>query len=434
MPDNETILYRGASFELGHGPGYYGIWPAGTPRPPSIEWWPDTPEGWQGAWARYNALETPGTIVMTGQGQGPVEHPGLTGPELTDSRLTDSRLTGPGLTGPGLTNSRLTGSGRPDRRALAAVVLLVAGVVCGLAGLFPAYLSGASLAQQPAELIPHVLYLAVWAASAALILSGGARRTAGALLGAGTSIVTFGLFFADAGQVMGGGAHLGVGLVLSLIGWLACTAGSVTGLLFRPVAQNLRAWRDRRTWRDRRAWRDRRTVLGLALAVAAALGTAITFAPSWDSYIFRTPSGVVHSLTAGNAFANPGPVIAGNVAVMVALVLVAAAAALWRPARLGAVLLAGAVIPMAAQAISALVQAGEAVSPSQFGISSAQAAASGLTISSGLTAVFWVYCVFVVALAVVSGWLFLSSRRAAVASPPPPPPAARTAAEVSTYG
>ena len=91
---------------------------------------------------------------------------------------------------------------------------------------------------------------------------------------------------------------------------------------------------------------------------------------------------MVHSLTAGNAFANPGPVIAGNVAVMVALVLVAVAAALWRPARLGAVLLAGAVIPMAAQAISALVQAGEPVSPSQFGISSAQASASGLTISS----------------------------------------------------
>jgi hypothetical protein len=300
------------------------------------------------------------------------------------------------------------------------VALLAAGVVCGLAGLFPAYLSGASLAQQPAELIPHVLYLAAWAASAALILSGGTRRTAGALLGAGTSIVTFGLFFADAGQVIAGGAHvLGAGLVLSLIGWLACTAGSVTALAYRPARPD---------------WRDRRTVLGLALALAAALGTAITFAPSWDSYIFRTPAGVVHSLTAGNAFANPGAVIAGNVAVMVALVVVAAVAALWRPARLGAVLLAGAVIPMAAQAISALVQAGEAVSPTQFGISSAQASASGLTISSGLTAVFWVYCVFVVALAVACGGLFLSSRRAAAASPPPPPPAARTAAEVSTYG
>jgi hypothetical protein len=392
VPDNETILYRGASFELGHGPGYYGIWPAGTPRPPSIEWWPDTPEGWQGAWARYNALETPGTIVMTGQ------RPAV-GPPTGDVPA---------------------GGGRPGRRGLIAAALLAAGVVAGLAGLFPAYLSGASLAQQPAELIPHVLYLAAWAASAALILSGGTRRTAGALLGAGTSIVTFGLFFADAGQVIAGGAHvLGAGLVLSFIGWLACTAGSVTALAYQPARPD---------------WRDRRTVLGLALAVAAALGTAITFAPSWDSYIFRTPSGVVHSLTAGNAFANPGPVIAGNVAVMVALVLVAAAAALWRPARLGAVLLAGAVIPMAAQAISALVQAGEAVSPSQFGISSAQASASGLTISSGLTAVFWIYCVFVVALAVASGWLFLSSRRAAVASPPPPPPAARTAAEVSTYG
>ena len=267
-----------------------------------------------------------------------------------------------------------------------------------------------------------MLYLAAWAASAALILSGGTRRMAGALLGAGTSIVTFGLFFADAGQVIAGGAHvLGAGLVLSFIGWLACTAGSVTALAStRSLGQaGLARPQDRARPGPGGSCRA-----GHGDHVRAILG----------QLHLPDPSGVVHSLTAGNAFANPGPVIAGNVAVMVALVLVAAAAALWRPARLGAVLLAGAVIPMAAQAISALVQAGEAVSPSQFGISSAQASASGLTISSGLTAVFWVYCVFVVALAVVSGWLFLSSRRAAVASPPPPPPAARTAAEVSTYG
>ncbi len=115
----------------------------------------------------------------------------------------------------------------------------------------------------------------------------------------------------------------------------------------------------------------------------------------------------MQSLTAGNSFANPAPVIAGDVAVMVALVVVAVVAALWRPARLGAALLAGALIPMAAQAISALVQASQPTSPAQFGLSPAQAARAGLTISNGLTPVFWVYCAFVVALAAVC--VFLSA-------------------------
>ena len=149
----------------------------------------------------------------------------------------------------------------------------------------------------------------------------------------------------------------------------------------------------------------------MSAAVLAAIGAAITFAPSWDSYTLRTAGGTVHTLTAGNAFSNPAAVIAGDVAVMVALVLVAAIAALWRQARLGAALLAGALIPMVAQAISALAQLGEAVSPTQFGISSAEASQLGLTISQGVTAVFWIYCVFVVVLAVICGWLFAKPRR-----------------------
>ena len=59
--------------------------------------------------------------------------------------------------------------------------------------------------------------------------------------------------------------------------------------------------------------------------------------------------------------------IAGNVIVMVALAAVVIVAALWRPVRHGAVLLAGAIIPMAAQAISALVQVGEPTSPASSG-------------------------------------------------------------------
>ncbi|HEX4258398.1 MAG TPA: hypothetical protein VH089_25150, partial [Streptosporangiaceae bacterium] len=191
MPETESILYRGANFELGHGPGFYGIWPAGTPRPPSIEWWPDTPDGWQGAWARYNALEAPGSITMVSQ---PAQAAGRSG----------------GL----------------GTRALLAAGLLAAGIICGIAGLFPAYLGGSSLASSASQVIPHVFYLAGWTASLVLILLGGARLKVGVMLSLGLSIVTFGLFFADAGQVIAGGAHLmGAGLALSLIGWVACAAG-----------------------------------------------------------------------------------------------------------------------------------------------------------------------------------------------------------------
>jgi hypothetical protein len=370
VPENETILYRGARYEIGRGRGFYGIWPANAPRPQSIEWWPQTPEGWHGAWSRFTAIETPGTIAPVSQGTA-------------------------------------TAAGARARAIIAA--LLAIGVACGIAGLFPVYLAGASLARQPAELVPHAVYLAVWSVSALLILLGGVRLRVGALLGLGTSIVTFGLFFADAGTAIAGGAHLmGIGLVLGLIGWLACAAGSTAAFRLRPAGAPRRPH-----------WHERRPVLTLALATVAALGAAVTFAPSWDSYTLRTLAGATQSLTAGNAFANPAPVIAGNVAVMVALVVVVAAAALWHPIRLGAVLLAGAIIPMAAQAISALVQLGEATSPAQFGISPAQAAQAGLTISSGLTPVFWIYCAFVLALAVTCGWMLIMPRPAALGAAPP---------------
>jgi len=96
---------------------------------------------------------------------------------------------------------------------------------------------------------------------------------------------------------------------------------------------------------------------------------------------------------------------------MVALIAVVVLAALWRPVREGVALLAGAIIPMAAQGISALVQLGEATSPIQFGISPAQAAQAGLTISPGLTPEFWIYCAFVVALAVLTCARLLSPPR-----------------------
>jgi hypothetical protein len=350
VSDNVTISYRGAHYELGRGNDFYGIWVAGAPRTQPSERWPDTPAGWHGAWTRFSAIEVPGTIVAV--------------------EPTGTRTFG------------------VDRRSAVAVGLLAAGIVCGVIGLFPDYLAGSSLAQQPSEVVAHAIYFAVWATSALLIARGGARVRMGALLGLATSIVTFGLFFADAGTAIAGGAHLmGAGLILGLLGWLTCTAGCVMAFRLQPAGTLSRPGRHR---------------IGLLVAlILAALGAAASFAPSWDSFTLRTAAGTASSVTAGNAFSSPGPVIAGDVMAMLALVVVVVVAALWRPIHLGATLLAGAIIPMAAQAVAALVQLGQSVSPTQFGISSAEAARAGVTISSGVTPDFWIFFAFVVALAAI---------------------------------
>ena len=324
----------------------------------------------------------------------------------------------------------------------------------GIAGLFPDYLDGSSLASQPDNLVAHVIYLATWTASAVLVALGGTRLRIGALLATGLSIVTFGLFLADAGTPISGGAHLaGAGLLLSFLGWLVCAAGSTVAFLNQadrtstpvsaagPVpasalspltAQSRRLALFPRPVRSRvgpvpgtasRAagrrlvtlGRPRGAALGPAmLLVLAGLGTAAAFAPSWDSFTLHSAAGQTQTITLGNAFAEPGPVIAGNVIVMVALAAVVIVAALWRPVRHGAVLLAGAIIPMAAQAISALVQIGEATSPAQFGFTPAQASQLGLTISAGLTPAFWIYCVFVVVLVVSCAWMLFTPHEPAV--------------------
>ena len=379
MREDVTISYRGAGYEIGRGPSFYGIWAAGAPRSQPAQWWPQTPQGWSAAWSRFTQIEAPGTIVAVGRPGGAARRPGGTAVRSADP------VPGGSV------------------RALIPAALLAAGVGCGIAGLFPGYFSGPSLATEPAELVPHAAYLAVWSASAVLIWLGGARLRVGALLGAGLSVVTFGFFLADVGTAAAG-AHFGAGLVLSLVGWLACAAGSALALRIGSAGV---------------PGTPHGHEIGAAATLSvAALGAAITFAPSWDSYTLRTSAGATQSLTAGNAFANPALVIAGNVAVMVALVAVVVAAALWHPVRLRTALLAGAIIPMAAQVVSALVLVGEPTAPTQFGISAAQAAQAGLTISAGVTPAFWIYCFFIVALVVLWAWMLILPRPDRPASQP----------------
>ena len=402
VPEKVTISHRGARYEIGRGKRFFGIWAIGAPESEPVDRWPENRDGWEQAWTRFVALETPDTIteVEAPRGQLTLPRPRLKLPR------PKPRLT-----------ARPGGSG--SAVALAGAGLLGLGVLLGLIGLFPGYIGPQSLASQAEQLVPHVLYLATWAASAVLIVSGGARARTGALLATGLSAVTFGMFFADLGQVISGGASLlGAGLVLSLLGWLACAAGSALALAGVGFG---------RLDRLGRPGRPRGADAGpLALLGLAAVGTAVTFVPSWDSFtLTQTATGATQTITAGYAFANPGAVIFGDVAVMVAIVAVAVLAALWRPARHGGILLAGATVALAAQAISALVQVSEPATPAMFGISQAQASAAGLTISSGLTPTFWVYCVFVISLLISSAWLLTTPKYPAMpaaAQPPQPGP------------
>jgi hypothetical protein len=479
--DNVTIAYRGASYEIGRGPTFYAIWATSSPQEQALEWWPDTPEGWYAAWARFIAIEALHTIVPVEQPSAPsapasqlvqantpetapTTHIGEPARPETQAALQFAQATAPEVQPPvqvapsGAPTEQPTttfasptsappawpaatvrpaavqpaavlagrevdmlgsnalapddesagaalgsSSLRPAVRAV-AVGLIVTGVICGISGLFPDYLDGASLAQQPPQLVPHVIYFAVWTLSAVLILLGGNRLRAGALLGLGTSLVTFGFYFADAGTAVAAGAHvMGAGLVLGLVGWLACFAGSAAALA---------AGRKGDTFARPRG---PELVPFLALSLAA-IGAAAAFAPSWDSYVLQNTAGTTDSFTQGNIFSNPAPVIAGNVAVMVALVAVVMAAGLWRPVLRGGVLLAGAIIPLVAQAVSAIIQLSEGATPAMFGISSASAQRAGLTITTGLTVVFWIYCIFVVALIVMGASSLIAPPNAATTS------------------
>jgi hypothetical protein len=370
MSERVTISYRGAAYELGRGKRCYAVWAVEAPRSEPVERWPETPDGWGAAWTRFTALETPGTIGPVGQARQ----------NASSADVIDAGAEG--------------GSVRVKSLPV-AVGLLTAGIILGVVGLFPGYLSGASLASSPPNLVTHVAYIAAWTISAVLIALGGGRRQAGALLGLGTSVVTFGLFCVDLAMLATSHPHTsGAGLWLSVAGWLACAAGSEIAFRLRPAGMlSIPRGYD---------------VARVVVLVVAGIGAAIAFAPAWDSYLLRTTTGQSESITAGNAFSSPSWVIAGNIAVMVLFAAVIVVAALWRPTRLGSMLMLGGLIPMAAQAVSGLVQASEATSPTVFGITPAQASQVGLTITNGLTPAFWIFSLFVVVLVVSCLWLLVT--------------------------
>jgi hypothetical protein len=400
VPEKVTISHRGARFEIGMGKRYYAIWAIGAPPTAPVDRWPETTDGWSQAWARFTAIETPGTIAPV-----PRKRP------FSLSGLAGGQRGGSGSAG-GHRGATKVFSGAIGTWIAAAV--LAFGVLLGIAGLFPSYFTGQSLASTSDQLVPHIMYLVVWAAAAALALLGGSRARIGGLLGSGLSGVTFGLLASDLATATAGHAGAGAGMVITLGGWLACAVGSALALVATRDGQAADGTPGAGSARGVLR-RPRRSDIGaVTLLVLCAVGAAASFVPSWDSYrLAESSTGSAQTLTVGNAFDNPGWVIFGDMATVVVLIAVAVGAALWRPARHGSALLAGAIIAMAGQAVSALLQVSQPASPAQFGLSAAQAQADGLKISSGVTSIFWVYVVFVIAMAISCAWLATAPNGAA---------------------
>ena len=227
MPEKAIISHRGEKYEIGRGKRFYGIWAVGAPYDAPVDRWPETRDGWGQAWMRFTAIEVPGTIAAV-----PSERTGLR------SVLNFRRGRPNGGSADGAGGEAAAGAAAARRHGgtglLVGEGLLVLGVVLGLAGLFPRYAGGQSLLSQSDQVVPHLCYVIAWAVSAGVIALNVSRsRTArlGALFALGLSAVTFGLFLSDLGEVTSGSASLGSGLVVSLLGWLACTVGAALALV-----------------------------------------------------------------------------------------------------------------------------------------------------------------------------------------------------------
>jgi hypothetical protein len=337
-------------YVLARGSDYYGIWDAGSPNGDALERFPPTAAGWYAARRRVDAL---------------------------DQRVAD-RESSPIV------------SPRTNRAALVTAGAVLLGVVLGVAGLFPTYLGGVNLVSQAAQLLPHVAYLVGWALVAVLLLVERRLARGAAGVGIGLGLISFGFLLTDVLSATHAQSP-GAGLYLSLAGWLAGSLGSTVALFALPSSTPRRSTAD---------WTHPLVFLG----GIGALGAAVAFALPWDSYTLSSATtGSAQTTTAGNVFANPGAIIAGNVVTMVLIVLVAVVAIAWRPTLIGVTVLAGALVPLGAQVFATIAQPVPALS--EFGVTSAEAASGQVTLASSYTGWFYLYCVFVAALVVLAGWI-----------------------------
>jgi len=244
-----------------------------------------------------------------------------------------------------------------------------------------------------------------WALAAVLVLTR-ASVSGGTALAAGVGALELGYLISDTAssvQVYNAStpgvwlalAGLGVGIAGVLLG---CSTVVIGGPRLRVPSE-----------------RQPRAVL----TTAAAFLAAAAFLPSWDRFsAVSTVTAHSASFTAGNAFSQPGAVMAGDLVVALAIVVLPVAGVLWEPARVGAWATAGVLLALASQLVSALVQVSQGISPAlssslmhSFGVTSAEAQSLGVHFSVSLTNWWTVDVAATVVLAALVIWDAVAAQR-----------------------
>ena len=293
----------------------------------------------------------------------------------------------------GWSDRPLTDCAKPEwSDIVVAGALLVVCVGLHIAAMFPVYPGNppAAVVSVPYQLAVYVTLEVGWALAAALVLSRASVR-GGVALGAGIGGVELGFLIADlasAGQVSSRSTP-GVWLALAALG--VGFAGVLLAASAVPMGK------------PQLSHYDEPLHPRAIVQVVVALVAVAAFLPSWDSYHVVTSTGQSATVTLGNAFSQPGGIMAGEVVSALAIGALSILAAFWAPLAVGAWLTAGVVTAMTSQLISAAVQVHQRVA----------APASGDRASLALTGYWTLDVAATVALAGLALWTGLDARKAA---------------------
>jgi|GEM_PF-5969462 len=278
-------------------------------------------------------------------------------------------------------NDFVAKSGSRISQLVGASVLLV-GLIVGVTGLFPTYLTSETLVSTGYNLTPHIFYLAVWAIAAIMIFSSETLSTYGSLFALGVSLISFGLFVTDIATGIEG-SYIGPGLALSISSWLLCTGGAAIVYFFLPKNKEKKFYL---------------SLPSMLISAAVALAIAILYIPSWDSYtIIKLTTGQSLTRTAGDAFQLPAPLIAGALAVSVAFAAMGVYVFIFARTKRGYIFFFGGFLVILGQVISAFIQQTNPYTAN--GITKSAAAASGIQITAGFTPMFYALVIAMIVLA-----------------------------------